>query len=60
MIMIKVLLAWALLSAAIGIGITALRQLTGKQKWQLTKLVAYATMCSLVAVVLLGIVVVLF
>jgi hypothetical protein len=38
----------------------AVRQMTGKQQWQLTKLVGYATMCSLAAVVLLGIMVVLF
>jgi hypothetical protein len=58
--MISVILMWVLLSAAIGTGIWAFRQLSGKEKWQLTKLLAYATMCSLVAVVLLGILVVLF
>lgn len=58
--MVSVIFIWILLSAAIGTGIWAFRQLGGKEKWQLTKLVAYATMCSLVAVVLLGIIVVLF
>jgi hypothetical protein len=51
---------WLILSVAIGFGIMAWRQLSGKEQWQLTKLFAYATMCSLVAVVLLGIIVVLF
>jgi hypothetical protein len=51
---------WVLLSAIIGIGIHTFRQLGGKEQWQLTKLAAYATMCSLVAVVLLGIIVVVF
>ena len=58
--MISVILMWVLLSGAIGFGIMAFRQLSGKEQWQLTKLLAYATMCSLVAVVLLGIIVVLF
>ena len=58
--MIKMFTMWLMLSAAIGFGIMAWRQLSGKEQWQLTKLVGYATMCSLVAVVLLGIMVVLF
>jgi hypothetical protein len=58
--MIKMFMMWLILSAAIGFGIMAWRQLSGKEQWQLTKLVGYATMCSLVAVVLLGILVVLF
>lgn len=58
--MIKMITMWLMLSAAIGIGIMAFRQMSGKEQWQLTKLVIYATMCSLVAVVLLGILVVLF
>jgi len=58
--MIKMFTMWLILSVAIGFGIIAVRQLTGKQQWQLTKLLAYAIMCSLAAVVLLGIIVVLF
>jgi hypothetical protein len=58
--MIKIVTMWLILSVAIGFGIMAFRQLGGKEQWQLTKLLAYATMCSLVAVVLLGIIVVLF
>ena len=58
--MIKIVTMWLILSAAIGCGIIAVRQMSGKEQWQLTKIVAYATMCSLVAVVLLGIMVVLF
>lgn len=58
--MIKMITMWLMLSATIGIGIMAFRQMSGKEQWQLTKLLAYATMCSLVAVVLLGILVVLF
>jgi hypothetical protein len=54
------ILVWLILSIAIGAGITAWRSMSGKEQWQLTKIVAYATMCSLVAVVLLGFFVVLF
>jgi len=52
--MIRMFTMWLILSAAIGFGIMALRQLSGKQQWQLTKLLAYATMCSLAAVLLLA------
>jgi hypothetical protein len=58
--MSKMILIWVILSVAIGFGITGFRQLSGKEQWQLTKIAVYATMCSLVAVVLLGILVVLF
>jgi hypothetical protein len=58
--MSKMILIWIILSVAIGFGIMGFRQLSGKEQWQLTKIAVYATMCSLVAVVLLGILVVLF
>jgi hypothetical protein len=58
--MIKMFTMWLILSAAIGFGIIAVRQMSGKEQWQLTKLLAYATMCSLVAVVLLAGLVVVF
>jgi|688.fasta_scaffold560841_2 hypothetical protein len=58
--MSKMILIWLILSVAIGFGIMGFRQLSGKEQWQLTKIAVYATMCSLVAVVLLGILVVLF
>ena len=58
--MIRLVLIWLMLSVAVGVSITAFRSLSGAEKWELTKIVAYATMCSLVAVVLLGILVVLF
>ena len=58
--MIRMILMWLLLSGAIGIGIAAFRQLSGKEQWQLTKYIAYATMCGLVAVVLLAFLVLLF
>ena len=58
--MIRALLIWLIVSFAIGFGIAAWRRLTGKEQWQLTKYAVYATMCSLVAVVLLSFIVILF
>jgi hypothetical protein len=56
----KMILTWLVLSILIGAGIKAWRSMSGKEQWQLTKIAAYATICSLVAVVLLGFLVVLF
>jgi hypothetical protein len=58
--MIKIFTMWLILSAAVGFGIMAVRQMSGKEQWQLTKLLAYATMCGLVAVVLLAGLVIVF
>jgi|688.fasta_scaffold53795_3 hypothetical protein len=58
--MIKIILAFLLLSVVIGMGITAVRSMSGLEKWQLTKVLAYATMCSLLATVLLVAIVVIF
>jgi hypothetical protein len=58
--MIRMILAWAILSVAIGAGVHFWRQATGKEKWQLSKTIAYAIMCSLVAVTLLTAFVILF
>jgi hypothetical protein len=54
------ILIWLVLSVAIGFGISAWRSLAGKEQWQLTKYIAYATMCSLLAVVVLAGLVVFF
>ena len=58
--MIRAILYWLVLSVVIGAGITVFQQLSGKEKWQLTKIVAYATMCGLLAIVVLAFIVVLF
>ena len=58
--MARMILVWFILTVAVGAGIAAWRQLSGKEQWQLTKYIVYATMCSLVAVVLLAFLVVLF
>lgn len=58
--MIRMIMVWAILSVAIGLGIAGWQTLTGKEKWHLTKYAVYATLCSLVAVVLLSFIVILF
>ncbi len=58
--MSRMILIWLILSIAIGAGVTAWRSMSGKEQWQLTKTAVFATMCSLVAVVLLGLFVVVF
>lgn len=58
--MARMIVVWLILTVAIGAGIAAWRQLSGKEQWQLTKYIAYATMCSLVAVVALSFIVVMF
>ena len=58
--MIKMILIWALLTVALGAGIAGWRKLTGIDQWQLTKLLAYATLCSLVAVIVLSFLVLVF
>ena len=58
--MARMILIWFILSVAIGAGIAVWRQLSGKEQWQLTKYIVYATMCGLVAVVLLAFLVLMF
>lgn len=58
--MIRMILAWVILSVIIGAGVHFWRQATGKEKWQLSKTIAYGTICSLVAVILLTTFVILF
>jgi hypothetical protein len=58
--MIKIILAFLIAFGICYVGIKSFRNLTGKDKWALTKLLAYSTMCALTAIVLLILVVVLF
>ena len=58
--MIKIILAFLLLALAIGVGIDVVRSMSGLEKWQLTKVLAYAIICSLLTTVLLVAIVVLF
>lgn len=58
--MFKMIVIWLLLAVALAAGIAGWRSLAGQEQWQLTKIIAFATMCSLVAVVLLGVFVAVF
>jgi hypothetical protein len=58
--MIKLILAFLISFGICYFGIKSFRDLTGKDKWALTKLLAYTTICSVLAVVLLILIVILF
>jgi len=58
--MIKIILAFLFAFGICYIGIKGYRDLSGKEKWALTKLLGYSILCALTAIVLLILVVVLF
>ncbi len=58
--MIRLLLAFLIAFGIFYFGIKGFRELTGKDKWALTKLLAYSTMCAVLAIVLLIAMVILF
>ncbi len=58
--MVRGIIIFILLWACVAGTITAVRTLTGKEKWELTKLVGYSMMCALVAIVILSGIVVVF
>lgn len=58
--MIRIIGVWILFSVVIGFLITAVQIASQKERWQLTKTVAFATMCGLIASVLLGFIVIIF
>lgn len=58
--MIKLILAFLIIFGIFYFGIKSFRDLTGKDKWELTKLIAYTTLCSVLTVVLLILITILF
>ena len=58
--MIRLWLAFAVLAALIHFGITAWRNLNGKERWTLTKSIAYSILVSLLAMLAMTVIVVLF
>lgn len=44
--MIKIVLGFILVFAVFFFGINAVRSMSGKEKWQLTKLIAYSIICA--------------
>jgi len=58
--MIRIILFWLILFALFFFGFKILRSLSGSEAWALTKLTAYAILCSLLATGLLIGIVILF
>ena len=58
--MIRIWLAFAILAVVIHFGITAWRNLNGKERWTLTKSVTYSILVSLLAVLAMTLIVILF
>jgi hypothetical protein len=58
--MIRVFLAFLILTALFWFGIAAFRKTTGREKWQLTKIAAYSILCSVLASTVLISTVILF
>ena len=58
--MIRIILAFLVVFGAYYIGIPAFRALTGKEKWELTKLVMYSILCTVLTIITLAIFVVTF
>lgn len=58
--MIRVYLAFFVLTALFWFGISAFRKTTGKEKWQLTKTIFYSIICSILALIVMFSIVILF
>ncbi len=58
--MIRMFLAFFIVFFAMYYGIPAFRNLSGKDKWDLTKLVVYSTICAILSVALLSVFVIIF
>jgi hypothetical protein len=58
--MIRLWLVFAILAVLIHLGITAWRNLNGKEQWSLTKTLGYSIIVSLLAVLVMMLIVVLF
>lgn len=58
--MIRLWLVFAILAVVIHLGITAWRNMTGKERWTLTKSVTYSIIVALLAVLVMTVIVILF
>jgi hypothetical protein len=58
--MIRLWLVFAILAVLIHLGITAWRNMEGKERWTLTKSIAYSILVSLLAVLVMTVIVILF
>ena len=58
--MIRLWLAFAILAVLIHFGLTAWRNMSGKERWTLTKSISYSIIVSLLAVMVMTLIVVVF
>jgi uncharacterized membrane protein len=58
--MIRIWLTFIILSVAIGFATQVVRKMHNLERWNLTKTIAFSIMCSLAAVVVMMVFVVLF
>lgn len=58
--MVKVILGFLAIFFFFYIGFDAFRQLSGKEKWELTKALIYSIMCASAAIGFIALIVVLF
>lgn len=58
--MFKIILAFLFVFGLFFFGIKTVREMTGKDRWALTKLVAYSIICSLLAIAILIFIVLTF
>ena len=58
--MIRIWLAFAVLAVVIHFGITAWRNMTGKERWALTKSIVYSILVALLVVLVMTVIVILF
>ena len=58
--MIRVILAFVIIFGLFFFGIRAVRDMTGQERWELTKLLTYSAVCAILTLVFLIALVVLF
>ena len=58
--MIRIILAFLFVFGLFYFGIDAFRSMTGREKWNLTKLVTYSIMCAVLTIVVLALFVIAF
>lgn len=58
--MMKMLVTFISLTIIIGVSIDIFRRMTGKEKFNVVKLLAYGAICSLIAMTILSTIVILF
>ena len=58
--MIRLWLVFGILAVLVHFGITAWRNMSGKERWTLTKSISYSIIVALLAVLVMSVIVILF